>query len=162
MHSFLLNRFYVQNDMVNGKLAIDGVVMDANKLDYPAYLFAAQKDHIVPWKSAYKTTRYLNGDVRFVLGASGHTAGVVNPVSSDKRNYWVNTKLVNDPDDWFKRAKEMPGSWWKDFSAWLVHLAGEQIEAPKTEGDTLYNPLYEAPGEYVKARALSIVEAEAV
>ncbi|MBP9743285.1 MAG: class I poly(R)-hydroxyalkanoic acid synthase [Burkholderiales bacterium] len=162
VHSFLLNRFYVQNDLVKNNLVIDGVTMDLTKLDYPAYLFAAQKDHIVPWTSAYKTTRYLKGDVRFVLGASGHTAGVVNPVSSGKRNYWVNPKLTANHDEWFKKAKEMPGSWWKDFSAWLVHLSGSQIAAPKTLGNKIYPPVVDAPGEYVKARALSIMEAEAL
>lgn len=162
VHSFLLNRFYVQNDLVKNKLVIDGVTMDLNQLDYPAYLFAAQKDHIVPWESAYKTTKYLKGDVRFVLGASGHTAGVVNPVSSNKRNYWVNPKLVDNPQDWFTKAKEVPGSWWKDFSDWLVHLSGGQIKADKTMGSKTYVPLMDAPGEYVRARALSVIEAEAL
>ena len=162
MHSFLLNRLYVQNDMVKGKLIIDGVKMDPTKLDYPAYLFAAQKDHIVPWTSAYKTTRYLKGDVRFVLGASGHTAGVVNPVSTDKRNYWINENLVEDSEEWFNKATEMPGSWWKDYTGWLVHLSGKQIAAKKTAGNKEYKPLIDAPGDYVKAKALSIIEAEAL
>lgn len=162
MHSFLLNRLYVQNDLIQGKLVIDDVTMDLSQLDYPAYLFAAQKDHIVPWESAYKTTNYVKGDVRFVLGASGHTAGVVNPVTTDKRNYWVNDKLVADSGEWFKHAKEMPGSWWKDFTGWLVHLSGEQVRAPKILGSKSYPELADAPGEYVKARALSIIEAETI
>jgi polyhydroxyalkanoate synthase len=162
MHSFLLTRLYLNNDLVKGNLIIDDVKMDPTKLDYPAYLFAAQKDHIVPWTSAYKTTRYLNGDVRFVLGASGHTAGVVNPVSTDKRNYWVNENLVEDSEEWFNNAKEMPGSWWKDFNAWLVHLSGKQVAAKKTFGSKLHKPLIDAPGDYVKAKALSIIEAEAL
>ena len=160
MHSFLLTRLYLNNDLVKGKLIIDDVKMDPSKLDYPSYIFAAQKDHIVPWTSAYKTTRYLKGDVRFVLGASGHTAGVVNPVSSDKRNYWVNDNLVADSSEWFKNAKEMPGSWWKDFSAWLVHLSGKEVLAKKTLGSKLYEPLMDAPGDYVKAKAMPVIEAQ--
>ncbi len=162
MHSFLLTRLYLNNDLVKDKLIIDGVKMDPSKLDYPSYLFAAQKDHIVPWTSAYKTTNYFKGNVRFVLGASGHTAGVVNPVSSDKRNYWVNDNLAKSSDEWFKNAKEMPGSWWKDFSAWLAPLSGKEIVAKKTLGSKVYKPIVDAPGDYVKARALPIVAADAL
>lgn len=161
MHSFLLKRLYVNNELVSGNLEIDKVKMDLKQIDCPMYLFAAQKDHIVPWHSAYLTTRYVkNADVRFVLGASGHTAGVVNPVSSDKRNYWVNEKLVSDSDIWFKNAKEMPGSWWKDFSSWLVHLSGEKLKTKKTLGNKEFKAISDAPGEYVLAKALPIVEAE--
>ncbi len=162
MHSFLLTRLYLNNDLVKGKLVIDDVEMDPGKLDYPSYLFAAQKDHIVPWKSAYKTTNYFKGNTRFVLGASGHTAGVVNPVSSDKRNYWVNDNLAKSSDEWFKNAKEMPGSWWKDFSAWLAPLSGGEIIAKKTLGSKVYKPILDAPGDYVKAKAVSVVEADAL
>ncbi len=160
MHSFLLTRLYINNDLVKGKLIIDGVKMDPSKLDYPSYLFAAQKDHIVPWASAYKTTNYFKGNVRFVLGASGHTAGVVNPVSSDKRNYWVNDNLVSNSDEWFKNAQEIPGSWWKDFSAWLVPLSGEEVVSKKTLGSSCYKPIVDAPGDYVRAKALAIVKAD--
>lgn len=163
MHSFLLKHLYLHNHLITGNLLIDNVRMDVTEIDCPAYLFAAQKDHIVPWESAYKTTRYIKAkDVRFVLGASGHTAGVVNPVSTDKRNYWVNDKLSSSSADWFKGAKEMPGSWWKDFNQWLVHLSGEQIKAKKTLGNTQYKPLYAAPGEYVRAKALPITEAQVI
>ncbi|MCC2625895.1 MAG: class poly(R)-hydroxyalkanoic acid synthase [Burkholderiales bacterium] len=163
MHAFLLKRLYINNELISGKLVIDGVTMDLNKITCPVYLFAAQKDHIVPWHSAYMTTKYVkNSDVRFVLGASGHTAGVVNPVSSDKRNYWVNDKIAKTADEWFKTAKEIPGSWWKDFSGWLVHLSGTKIAAPKTLGNKEFAPLVDAPGEYVKAKAMPIAEAHHV
>jgi polyhydroxyalkanoate synthase len=163
MHAFLLKRLYLHNELVSGKLVIDGVTMDLNKITCPVYLFAAQKDHIVPWHSAYLTTKYVkNSDVRFVLGASGHTAGVVNPVSSDKRNYWVNDKIAKNADEWFKTAKEIPGSWWKDFSDWLVHLSGDEINATKSLGNEEFKPLLDAPGEYVRAKALPITEAHHV
>ncbi|MCC2645128.1 MAG: class poly(R)-hydroxyalkanoic acid synthase, partial [Burkholderiales bacterium] len=161
MHGFLLKRLYVNNELVTGNLVIDDVTMDLNKINCPVYLFAAQKDHIVPWKSAYLTTQYVkNSDVRFVLGASGHTAGVVNPVSSNKRNYWVNDEIAATSEEWFKTAKEMPGSWWKDFSNWLVHLSGAEINAPESSGNKEFKPLSDAPGEYVKAKALSVSEAQ--
>jgi polyhydroxyalkanoate synthase subunit PhaC len=163
MHSFLLKRLYLHNELVKGKLVIDGIKMDLNNIDCPVYLFAAQKDHIVPWHSAYKTIHYVkNADVRFVLGASGHTAGVVNPVSADKRNYWVNNKLVENNEEWFAKAKEVPGSWWKDFSGWLVHLSDKQIKAKKTFGDKEFKPLCDAPGEYVMAKAMPTMHAESL
>lgn len=160
MHAFLMERLYLDNALVKGELVVDGVKMDLSVLDYPIYLFAAQKDHIVPWVSAYKSTWYLkNAQVRFVLGASGHTAGVVNPVTTDKRNYWINDQLVEDPAAWFHNSKEMPGSWWKDMNIWYAEKSGNQIKAPKL-GSKTFPVLEEAPGNYVKAKALSIIEAE--
>ncbi len=159
LHTFLLKRLYSQNDLIHDKLVIDGIKMDLHKIDCPMYLFAAQKDHIVPWISAYNTTRFVKGDVRFVLGASGHTAGVVNPASLDKRNYWINQDLPRNAEDWLKNAKEMPGSWWKDFNLWLTDYAGKQVKAKKTLGNTEFKPLCDAPGENVRAKALPVIEA---
>ncbi len=162
MHAFLMERLYLDNALVKGELVVDGVKMDLSVIDYPVYLFAAQKDHIVPWTSAYKTTWYLtnNPNIRFVLGASGHTAGVVNPVTTDKRNYWVNDSLPKDPAAWFHEATEMPGSWWKDMNSWYGEKSGKLVKAPKTLGNKEFTKLSDAPGEFVKAKALSIIEAE--
>ncbi|MEN9945801.1 MAG: hypothetical protein RLZZ293_187, partial [Pseudomonadota bacterium] len=163
MHSFLMERLYLDNALVKNELVIDGCPMDLSVIDYPVYLFAAQKDHIVPWVSAYKSTGYLkNAQVRFVLGASGHTAGVVNPVTTDKRNYWVNDQLVEDSTSWFKNATEMPGSWWKDLNQWYGDLSGKKITTPKTLGNAEFTPQVDAPGEYVCAKALTIIEAETI
>ena len=160
MHAFLMEKFYMDNALVTGNLEIDGVKMDVSVIDYPIYLFAAQKDHIVPWTSAYKSVWYLkNAQIRFVLGASGHTAGVVNPVTTDKRNYWVNDNLVEDSAAWFHNATEMPGSWWKDMNTWYAEKSGEQIKAPKL-GSKAYPAIEVAPGSNVKAKALTIMEAE--
>ena len=159
MHSFLMERLYLDNALVKGELVVDGNTMDLSLIDYPMYLFAAEKDHIVPWISAYKSTSYLkNAQIRFVLGASGHTAGVVNPVTTDKRNYWVNENLVADSSDWLKNATEMPGSWWKDMSKWYSDKSGKQLKAPKL-GSKDFPELCVAPGEYVKAKALTVMEA---
>lgn len=160
MHSFLLKNMYLNNELVKGKLKICDVVMDITKVACPNYLFAAQKDHIVPWLSAYKTIDYIKGPVRFVLGASGHTAGVVNPVSSEKRNYWINDNLVKDPLDWFHNANEKFGSWWKDYNSWLQSYSGIMKKSKKTLGNQEYKPICNAPGEYVKAKAMSVIEAE--
>ncbi|MCX8514584.1 MAG: alpha/beta fold hydrolase, partial [Burkholderiales bacterium] len=162
MHSFFLNNFYVQNQLIKGTMVIDNITMDLSKIDFPCYVFAAQKDHIVPWESAYKTTQYIKKNIRFVLGASGHTAGVVNPVSSDKKNYWINDKLGASSSDWFNHAQEMPGSWWKDYSAWLAKLSKDKIKASSKLGNNHHTVICDAPGEYVKAKALSILEAEVV
>lgn len=160
MHSVLMERLYLDNALVKGEFFVDGHKIDLSILDFPIYLFAAQKDHIVPWTSAYKSTWYLKSpNIRFVLGASGHTAGVVNPVTTDKRNYWVNDQLVEDPAAWFHNATEMPGSWWKDMNQWYAALSGKQVKAPKL-GSKDFPELEVAPGGYVKARALSIIEAE--
>lgn len=155
MHSFLLKKLYAHNDLVTGKLSIDGIKMNLANFDYPTYLFAAQKDHIVPWQSAFKSTKYLQGQIRFVLGASGHTAGVVNPVSLNKRNYWVNDDISVDADTWFKNAKEIPGSWWSDYSKWLESFSGSKVKASKELGSVKYPAIMDAPGEYVLAKAIS-------
>lgn len=161
MHACLMERLYIDNALVKDEFEVGGTVMDLDVIDYPVYLFAAQKDHIVPWTSAYKTVWFMkNAQIRFVLGASGHTAGVVNPVTTDKRNYWVNDNLDKDPAAWFHNATEMPGSWWKDMNQWYAGLSGKQIKAAKTLGSKEFPALTDAPGEFVTAKALSIIEAE--
>jgi polyhydroxyalkanoate synthase len=160
VHSFLLKELYLNNNLVKGGLNICGALMDISKIQCPMYLFAAQKDHIVPWHSAYKTLDYVTCNARFVLGASGHTAGVINPVSSDKRGYWVNDVLMHNPEDWFKDAVERSGSWWKDFSIWLARYSGDKNTATKALGNKEYKPLYDTPGEYAKSKAMSIIEAQ--
>ncbi len=162
MHSFLLERMYANNDLVNGKIILHNKQLDVRELDYPMYLFAAQKDHIVPWVSAYKTTKLATGKIRFVLGASGHTAGVINPASSDKRNYWTNDDVSGDSETWFKHAKEMPGSWWKDYSAWLGTYSGELVKVKKSLGSKEFKPLFDAPGEYIKTKAMTIIMADSI
>ena len=160
MHSFLMENLYLDNMLVKGELTVDEQQMDLSVIDCPIYLFAAQKDHIVPWKSAYQSTQHLKSkEIRFVLGASGHTAGVVNPVSSDKRNYWINDKIVENPEVWLTNAQEMPGSWWKDMMLWYKAHAGKQIKVAKV-GHKEFPVLCSAPGEFVCAKALSLMEAE--
>ncbi|MBL8430666.1 MAG: class I poly(R)-hydroxyalkanoic acid synthase [Dechloromonas sp.] len=149
-----MRNMYLENNLrVPGKLAMCGVNVDLGKLDMPVYLLATREDHIVPWQSAYQTTRILGGKIRFVLGASGHIAGVINPVSKNKRSYWVNDDVKTDADGWLTAAEEKKGSWWADWADWLKPLSGEQ-RAPRKPGSAKYKPIEPAPGRYVKERAV--------
>ena len=116
-------------------------------------MFAAREDHIVPWKGAYESARYLGGPVKFVLGASGHIAGSINSASKNKRNYWTNDRLGPDADKWFAQAQEVPGSWWVPWSKWLAPHAGKLVPARRKLGDAKHPPREPAPGRYVKERA---------
>lgn len=159
IHSFVLKALYLNNEFVTNQLEVDGVIMKLADIDCPLYIFASEKDHIVPWRSAYLTTHYVSSKkLRFVLGASGHTAGVINPVSTDKRNYWVSPVAHKNPDEWFKTAKSKPGSWWKDYSQWLSTYSGAEVKAKKSCGNSKYKPIQDAPGEYVLAKGMPLVK----
>ena len=149
-----MRNMYLENNLrVPGKLKMCGEFVDLGKLDMPVYLLATREDHIVPWQSAYESTRILGGNIRFVLGASGHIAGVINPASKNKRSYWINDDVKTDAAGWLAGATEMKGSWWSDWAAWLKPLSGEQ-RAPRKMGNTNYKPIEPAPGRYVKERAV--------
>jgi polyhydroxyalkanoate synthase len=149
-----MRNMYLENNLrVPGKLDMCGTKVDLGKLDMPVYLLATREDHIVPWHSAYLSTRLLGGKARFVLGASGHIAGVINPVSKNKRSYWINDDVNSDADGWLSAAEEKKGSWWSDWAGWLKPLSGEQ-RAPRKPGNAKYKPIEPAPGRYVKERAV--------
>ncbi len=120
----------------------------------PTFVYASKEDHIVPWKAAYESTQILNGETRFVLGASGHIAGVINPPAKNKRNYWTHEAPDGtDADGWFDAAESVPGSWWPAWSEWLAPHSGNQINARKKLGDAEFTPIEDAPGAYVKQKA---------
>lgn len=150
---YMRNLYHDNNLRVPGKLEMCGTRVDLGSLEMPVYLLACREDHIVPWQSAYQSTRILGGSVRFVLGASGHIAGVINPVSKNKRSYWVNDDVKIDAAGWLTAAEEKKGSWWSDWAAWLKPLSGEQ-RAPRKPGNAKYKPIEPAPGRYVKERAV--------
>ena len=153
MHTFFLRNMYLENNLTKpNSFSLCGVPIDLTQVDVPAYIFAAREDHIVPWKSAYQTTKIFQGPVRFALGASGHIAGAINPVSTNKRNYWVNDDVSLDADQLFEGAESHPGSWWQDWSQWLAPKSGKLITAPKTHGNSAFKPIEPAPGRYVKER----------
>ena len=118
----------------------------------PTYVYASRDDHIVPWRTAYRTIELLGGDVAFVLGASRHIAGVVNPPGKERRNYWTNELSTDDPNDWLARAQSHPGSWWPHWAAWLVEQSGARHPAPRRLGSARHRPLAPAPGTYVRER----------
>ena len=152
--AWYMRNMYLENSLcVPNKLTMCGEKVDLGQLDMPVYLLATREDHIVPWQSAYRSTRILSGNVRFVLGASGHIAGVINPASKNKRSYWVNEDVKADADGWLAAAEERKGSWWLDWANWLKPLSGEQ-RAPRKPGNTKYKAIEPAPGRYVKERAV--------
>jgi polyhydroxyalkanoate synthase len=126
-----------------------GTPVDLARIDMPSYIFGTQEDHIVPWRGAYRSTRLLGGETQFVLGASGHIAGVINPASRNKRSYWIDGKLGDEPEAWLESATSQPGSWWTHWSKWLQTYAGEQVAAPKKLGSAKFAPIEPAPGRYV-------------
>ena len=150
--------WYVRNTYLENRLrepagaSVLGVPVDFGKVAVPAYVLATREDHIVPWRTAYRTTQLIRGDSRFVLGASGHVAGVVNPASRNKRSHWTGAELPADPDDWFAKAKEARGSWWTDWSDWLARFGEARGKAREQLGDAHFKPLEPAPGSYVKQR----------
>lgn len=153
MHSFYLRKMYQQNLLVQpGGITLDGVEIDLSKIKTPIYMLSTREDHIAPWKSTFSLTRNTSGPVKFVLAASGHIAGVVNPPAAGKYCYWTNAKKVKDPDAWLNAAKQEDGSWWPDWHAW-VSKDGATVPA-RQPGDGKLKPLDEAPGAYVKARAV--------
>ena len=156
MYCWYLRNTYLENNLVKpGKVTVCGEKVDLGKLDAPTYLYASREDHIVPWEGAYRSTQVLNGKTRFVLGASGHIAGVINPPAKGKRCHWIgaSASLPADAQAWFSAATEHPGSWWTDWSGWLGSHAGKQVAAPKVPGNRKYKAIEPAPGRYVKQKA---------
>ncbi len=153
MYCWYLRHTYLQNELIKpGKLTVCGEKVDLGKITVPAYIYASHDDHIVPWKSAYESTQILKGKNRFVLGASGHIAGVINPPAKNKRHYFENNKLAKTADEWLAAAKDIKGSWWPNYSKWLEQFGGGKIPASKTFGNTQYKKLEAAPGKYVKEK----------
>ncbi|MBK5418622.1 class I poly(R)-hydroxyalkanoic acid synthase [Pseudomonas sp. TH31] len=150
MYCWYLRHTYLQNDLKSAELDCCGVKLDLRAIEAPAYILATHDDHIVPWRSAYASTNLLGGTKRFVLGASGHIAGVINPPANHKRHYWTNNRVSKNPDTWFKNADQHPGSWWNDWCVWLASHAGERQPSVLSIGNARYPAIESAPGRYVK------------
>ena len=151
MFVYYVRNTYLENNLrIPGKLTNCGVKVDLSKLKQPAFVLASREDHIVPWKSAYQTTQLVGGNIEFVLAASGHIAGVINPPSKKRRHYWLNPALPANPDDWLAGAREYPGSWWGRWSGWLARHGGASVAARADLGCARYPEIEPAPGRYVK------------
>ena len=154
MHSFYLRNMYLENKLAKpGGITLGGVPIDLTKVKVPSYMISAREDHIAPWMSTYAGTQLFGGPTRFVLSGSGHIAGVVNPPAAQKYNYWTNAKNPKTPQAWLQSATEHPGSWWSDWDAWLTPQSGKMVPA-RTPGKGKLKVIEDAPGSYVKARAV--------
>ena len=154
MYCYYLRNTYLKNSLREpGALTNCGVPVDLGKVELPVFVLATREDHIVPWRSAYRTLGLLGGmDKTFVLGASGHIAGVVNPAKKNKRSYWAGEPYPRDAEEWLSLSKETPGSWWPVWTEWLSRHRGGEREAPRAAGSAQYRPVESAPGRYVKQR----------
>jgi polyhydroxyalkanoate synthase len=149
-----LRHLYLENALREpGRLAMCGTTADLGRLDMPAYIYSSREDHIVPWRSAYLSRGILGGETTFVMGASGHIAGVVNPPAKGKRSHWRNDAAAATAEEWLAGATEHKGSWWPHWIEWLRRFAGEERDAPKKPGSRRHKPIEAAPGRYVKAKA---------
>lgn len=153
MHRFYLRSCYLENRLVEpGGVTLLGTPIDLGRIETPAYFLSTREDHIAPWRSTYRGARRLAGKVRFVLGGSGHIAGVVNPPEPRKYGFWTRAALSEDPDAWLSGARHRPGSWWPHWRSWLERFAGRRVPA-RRPGEGPLPVLEPAPGRYVRVRA---------
>ena len=152
MHSFYLRNMYQANLLKDpGGITLSGVPIDLGAVKTPAYFISTREDHIAPWKSTYRGTQLLGGKKRFVLAASGHIAGVVNPPEGGKYNHWINEALPPTPDEWLAGATELAGSWWPDWHRWILAHGKAQVAA-RVPGDGKLKAIEDAPGSFVQVR----------
>lgn len=155
LYAYYVRNMYLENKLrIPGKLSASGVPLDLGAISVPAYVLATRDDHIVPWKSAYASVGLLGGDAEFVLGASGHVAGIVNPASTNRRHYWLNTAAAAEADAWFADASRQPGSWWNHWADWLRRRSGDRKPAAKNLGNAQHAVIEAAPGRYVKEKSV--------
>jgi polyhydroxyalkanoate synthase subunit PhaC len=157
MYVWYLRNTYLENRLREAnELTVCGEKVDLSLIDVPTFIYGSREDHIVPWHTAYASVPLLSGPLEFVLGASGHIAGVINPPAKNKRNYWVlqteDKSLPENPDDWFEQATEVPGSWWPEWTRWLDQYGGKKVKARAGAGSADYPVIEPAPGRYVMQR----------
>jgi polyhydroxyalkanoate synthase len=152
-HAFYLRHCYLKNDLAGGRMKIDGVLLDLKTVRIPIYSLATREDHIAPPRSVFLGSSYFGGKVTFVLSGSGHIAGVINPPSRGKYQYWTGPAPKGDRfDAWFAKAKEHPGSWWPHWQAWIESLDKAKVKARRVGGGK-FKPIEDAPGSYVRVRS---------
>ena len=154
MYCWYTRNTYLENKIREpGKTTQCGLPIDLSRVKVPLYVLASREDHIVPWQSAYRSKDLIGKDPRFVLAASGHVAGVINPPARNKRSHWLNDDLNCEAKDWVERAEEKPGSWWPDWDAWMKRHSSGTVSAPVQAGNANYNVIEAAPGRYVKQKS---------
>lgn len=152
MHIFYLRKMYIENRLREpGGITLAGEAIDVSRVDTPSYFISTLEDHIAPWKSTYLGAQLLSGPVHFVLGGSGHIAGIVNPPAANKYQYWTNKKLVETADEWLASADKHDGSWWNDWADWYSGFGGDKVPARKP-GDGGLRIIEDAPGAYARVR----------
>ncbi|MSP03974.1 MAG: class I poly(R)-hydroxyalkanoic acid synthase [Acetobacteraceae bacterium] len=152
MHSFYLRKMYQENLLSRpGGITLAGVPIVLANIKVPAYFLSTREDHIAPWKSTYRGTKLLGGANRFVLAASGHIAGVVNPPDGGKYSHWINPALPVDAEGWFDGSTEIPGSWWPDWQRWVTGFSNAKVAA-RIPGEGKLAAIEDAPGSYVRVR----------
>jgi polyhydroxyalkanoate synthase len=153
MFCYYLRNTYLENRLSKGELVNCGVSVDLSKIAVPVFVYSSREDHIVPWRAAYRTVGLVGGEKTFVLGASGHIAGVINPAGKvQRRSHWISENLAGDADSWLEGATEHQGSWWPRWMEWLSRHGGGKRKAPKAAGNVQFKPIEPAPGRYVKQR----------
>ncbi|MCA1848502.1 MAG: class I poly(R)-hydroxyalkanoic acid synthase, partial [Actinobacteria bacterium] len=155
-HSFYLRNTYLENNLIEpGKVEIKGRPIDLGKIEGEAYAVGAERDHIVPWYSAWKIGQLTSAKTRFALASSGHIAGMINPPSKGKGRHWVNeggdAGAARTAEEWRANAAEHEGSWWEDWTNWLEPHSGEKVDPPGVGNDS-YQPIEDAPGTYVREK----------
>jgi polyhydroxyalkanoate synthase len=158
MYCWYLRHTYLQNELKRpGQLTVCGEKVNLGAIEAPFFIYGSREDHIVPWTAAYNSVPLISGKKRFVLGASGHIAGVINPPAKGKRSHWTNDpangQLPATAEAWMAGASEHPGSWWTTWSDWLKPHGGKLVAAPKAPGSAQHKAIEPAPGRYVKAKA---------
>lgn len=158
MFCWYLRNTYLENGLKKaGSLTVAGNKVDLGKISAPAFIYGSREDHIVPWEAAFSSCDLLNvkgeNKNRFILGASGHIAGVVNPPAKKKRSYWTNSQAEASPQAWLEGATEHVGSWWPEWADFLSDHGGKMVKAPSAAGNVLYKGIESAPGRYVAVRA---------
>jgi polyhydroxyalkanoate synthase len=153
MHSYYLRNMYLENNLIKpGALSVKGVPIELSAIRADVYSVATMDDHIAPWRSVYRMTQLFSGTTRFVLGHSGHIAGIINAPAAEKGSWWSAPQNPPTPDEWLGIAEKHPGSWWNDWAAWIAARSGAQIPAPVAPGSKHFVPLGPAPGTYVLER----------
>lgn len=131
-HAFYLRNTYMENNLIKpGRVTLLGRAIDLSRIEGDLYAVGAEKDHIVPWRAAWRVVQLTPGHTRFVLAASGHIAGMINPPAQRKGAHWTNDRPTADPDQWRATAVRHEGSWWRDWAAWLAERSGPRIPAAR-------------------------------